>query len=271
MLCTPSGSCLGGDVSDLIVIDEPQRDTDLLIKFDNKRPIDASEIGLLLRELSADYKRITGGTLALRRFETGSSHLHFTDAVALLATLVGIVGDAAAAVEHMKAFAKHLSGVLKPTQAPQSHTGEVVKGATRIAKIAAEYDCTAEIAYDTTNGGAESLRVTITPSQAWDFQQRTRYKRMSEKDRKLSAATTKQLPPPSAEEIAAQLIDGAPRPSDGRADDVAVLAIISALKSSGAHHLLPAIASALELQGRYDLAVTVRKHIPSGKNTLRLS
>ncbi len=89
-------------------------DATLTIAFDTLQPVGAADIGLLLRDLSADYKRLTGGRLVLWRYETGSSWVYLSDAIAVAGSLAGSFVDISTAVQNMTQFVQHLIAYYDP-------------------------------------------------------------------------------------------------------------------------------------------------------------
>ncbi|ULJ74203.1 hypothetical protein [Rhizobium gallicum] len=58
---------------------EPEEQPRLLVWIGNDDPINAEELGKLIRELAVDYRRQTDGRLVLVRLELGSTFLEFAD------------------------------------------------------------------------------------------------------------------------------------------------------------------------------------------------
>jgi len=245
----------------------PREDNAFLIKFDNDTPISASEIGLLLRELSGDYKKVTGGRLVLWRYETGSSWIYVRDAIAVAGSIAGSFGNLADATQNMVKFVSYLRSYFDPkfdsTLQPQQ-IAHVAKSATRIAKIAAHNGANVEMTYiNDQKSGIESFSMKLSTGQAEKLTSMPKTRLISASKETPSAATEQEIA--SVEHIARQL--GSP---EGTSEDL-VSAIVSALKMSGADHLLPSLASSLEDAGRYEIAEVVRRHIRgSGKGLQKL-
>lgn len=231
--------------------DSRREDDTLLVIFGTNTPIGATDIASLLRDMSSDYKRLTGGKLVLWRYETGSSWIYLRDAIAVAGSMAGAFNDMAIAGQHMRTFAKLLidrfPNSAKPTP-QQSQTDMVAKSVSRIAKIAAENGADVEMRYEKNEKeGLEQLSFTMNNQWA----------------RKLSSSPKKTTtpPPPTVErpinvdEVAQRLLAPGGTPSD------LVDSIVSALRLSGGSHLLPQLASSLEAAGHSEAARSVRRHL----------
>jgi hypothetical protein len=242
-------------------------DDTLVVVFATAEPIGAAEVGLLLRELSSDYKRVTGGRLVLWRYETGSSWIHLRDAIAVAGSLAGSFNDISIAVQHMAKFVQHLKlhfEKSKEQRLEDNGLDLVTKSATRIVKIAAESGADIAVRYrkDEKNG-LESYSLTVNHQQA--------VKLLSTADQ-AKRNRRRALPRPQSdqdhariEQVANRLIGG------GVMSDDLVDTLVLALKSSGGKDLLPVLADKLDIAGRPEMARIVRRHIPgASRSTLRL-
>lgn len=136
--------------------------TVLILRFDNRKPVRASDLANALRELARDYKEIYGGELgvsisegsliaklrALSKIADGANHLY--DFGKNISTILGIVAAAAG----YAALEGHFS----------IHADSPLKAAEGLAKLAAESQSELEIKYE--RHGHETLFVKLTPSQA---------------------------------------------------------------------------------------------------------
>ncbi|RUM95070.1 hypothetical protein EET67_25425 [Pseudaminobacter arsenicus] len=104
-----------------IEFSERERQNALVLIIHNERPLDAGEVANLLRDLNADYKRVTGSRLVLARFETGSSGFLLYDYLILAGGGASALTAIAVATGHIAKFVTWMKGFFKGTQAvPQT-------------------------------------------------------------------------------------------------------------------------------------------------------
>ena len=236
--------------------------------------LDAAELGALLKDLSADYKKVTGGRLVLDRYETGSSWIHLKDALAQASAIAGQVSDIAGAVEHMVKFAKVVKGFFqkakgsKPTVSA-SQLEKVVKSMTRLTRYASERNAALEVDYNADHkSGTESLKVRMTPFEVRHTHEELKFERETAHHFK---ETLPQLAPPESEDkrvagIARQFVLSSGASTSEM--EALVAAIVSALQLAGSAGILPMVADNLDANGQHEIAAMIRRHLPPSQQRL---
>jgi hypothetical protein len=236
---------------------------DFLVKFENKNPVSAQDIGLLLREISGAYREKTGSKLVLRKYELGSTWIYFADAAAAAATIAGHVGDISSGAKNTLDFAKYLGGLLAPEE-NTSGSVKAMKAAKRIAKIAADNDADVELSYlSDGQTGSETFEMKLTSSQS-----KAKLKSLSRGSSDVvenNVRASKHTTAPEFEDIFKRLTSEA----DSNGDLLNI--VVSLLQESGNDQLLISLAEQLESAGRYNSAEIVREHIRgSGRGSQQL-
>lgn len=269
-------------MAELELAEQPRGRSDLRIAIYNERPIEAAELGKLLNDLSSDYQRLTGGSLVLARLETGSTILFLTEAALALAAAANVAestASIASAVEKLATFAKKIKTLIRGAESdPISEVvtrpkAPGVRSVERIIRIAAERRADVEIEYESDAGGVkEKINVRMTPSDAERIQQSVKLHRDEFQETKAIAGPNSRRLGSSAQlalEEAVESFRALPSSVD-RADfsqlDPLIATIVSVLKRNNAGYYLPTIVNTLEVEGRFELAAMIRKHIrPEGE------
>ncbi|POF32284.1 hypothetical protein [Roseibium marinum] len=255
-----------------IEFSEAERQHALVLIIHNEKPLDASEIANVLRDLNTDYKRLTGSRLVLARFETGSSGFLIYDYLILAGRAASAVTGIATATGHMSKFAAWLRSLFKGTQAAKevqqaasAETPISAKTVERLAKLAIKHGVGFEFSHD---AAARKTAFRVTPSEAIDAR-----KRMEERQRLHSGQERiDYLSSPHSgvevEAFAQRVISDA---SSGRSFDQIenlVEAFVEFMKANGNSYQLPQLAMSFAMQGRSEIADIVRRHINNGPDTI---
>lgn len=247
----------------------------LVIAILNEQPIDADEIGKLLRALSTDYHRATGSRLVLSRLELGSTWIFLQDALALAGGMAGHVSAIAGAANNMKTFVGHIKEYLQRPKStnltPEIDISPVAETLGKVAEIAARKDAGFKLRYRSdAKKGIQELDAEFTPNQAWEFDQFARADRARAKGRKKAQQVLlpKTEEPLQIEHLAERLRAQAVEAPDQIESLVEV--VIEFLKSNGLAHQLPGLALSLEARGLSEMARIVRRHIGPDRITVQL-
>lgn len=233
-----------------------KEDDTLLVVFSTSTPISAADISDLLRDMSADYRRVTGGTLVLARYETGSSWIYLRDAIAVAGSISGAFNDVTLAVQNMRTFVRLLidgfpNAARPPT--PPSQVEMVAKSVARIAKIAADNGAYVKLEYiKDEKEGLETYTFHMNNQIARGLHKEG-VSHAHSRAAALYGSTTK-------------YVDDQPRTVKRKtAKDAssmeAIEAVIEALRSRRGASALPDLVHDLEANGRSDIANIVRRHI----------
>lgn len=228
----------------------------IFLAFDNEEPIDAGELGKLLRRMSIDYRRATGGKLAVARLQVGSTEMWVTDAqligaaVTAVATAVIVSTDA---VERVVKFGKQLKQYFKDGEKAlpsEYQTLDAAPSAEKIAEIAAKHGANVKFRQVVdANGHHTEFDLSFSEAVRIDERNKRDKKRTKEKH-------GQQLLRIDVEKLM-QIRD-----ATSKETDAVVSAIVHSLTSAGHERLVTQLAIDLEAAGRKDLADIVRKHLP---------
>ena len=233
-----------------------KEDDTLLVVFSTATPISAADISSLLLDMSSDYSSVTGGTLVLAHYETGSSWIYLRDAIAVAGSIAGAVNDITLAVQNMRTFVRLLidgfpNAALPPK--PPSQVEKVAKSVARIAKIAADNGAYVNLEYlKDEKEGLESYTFHM------DNQIARKLHKEGVSDAHLKAAV---LYGSTAKHVADKLTAVERKSAKDASSVEAVEAVIEALRSRTGATMLPDLAHDLEANGRSDIANIVRRHM----------
>ncbi len=225
-------------------------------------PVDAADVGKLIVDMAADYRRATRGRLVLAGYENGSAWIFVQDAIAAAGGVAGSVSSIAAAAGHMRTYVEYLRGQLKPKEVASltvDQSASVAKSATRMVETASKHGAGLDLHYTSDVAtGKHALQIRLTPPQVLEAK--------SEMLRRRQHAKNTAIAPPSHEdnaevERAVKMLSG-PRSQDELEGIVALIAAV--LKKAGNSRLLPTIAAAFDEQGRRVIGDMVRSHIETG-------
>lgn len=242
------------DTADMVEESRKEDDT-LLVIFGTNTPIGAADIAGLLRDLSNDYKRVTGGRLVLWRYETGSSWIYLRDAIAVAGSMAGAFNDMAIAGQHMRTFVKLLIDGFPNSAKPapqQSQADKVARSVARIVKVAAENGAAVEMRYlKNEKEGLETLSFTMNNQWARKLHSRPEKPKLNKTSVPPTPTIGNQF---NVDDVARRLV------ARGGASADLVDTMVSALKLSGGGSLLPQLANSLENAGHGEMAKSVRRH-----------
>lgn len=236
----------------------------LVIKFTGAASLDALELASILKDLSADYKKLTRGRLTLVKYDTGSALFYLTDTLIVAGVLAVQSTQVLEALKNIAKFADALKDFFlkEKTLNPPTSTGQALaKSAPRMLKAAAEHNFGLEVTHSADHKAqTESFSIKMTPSEVHEA-----YERLVEGSRR----------PPRLIKLNSTLPTAAPHDVDNfvrsfshflsaSPDELerTVMAVVAALKSAGYSNLLPALANSLKAQGRQDIATIVKRHTP---------
>ncbi|ESX87092.1 hypothetical protein [Mesorhizobium sp. LNJC405B00] len=243
-----------------------ERPNTLAVGILSEDPVDAADVGKLIVDMAADYRRATRGRLVLAGYENGSAWIIVQDAIAAAGGVAGSFSSIAAAAGHMKTYVEYLRGQLKPKEvAPLTvdQSASVAKSATRMVETAAKHGAGLDLRYtsDVTKG-KHALQIRLTPPQVRETKSEMSLRRQKDISRMKYTA----IAPPSHEdnaevERAVKMLSG-PRSQDELEGIVALIAAV--LKKAGNSRLLPTIAAAFDEKGRRVIGDMVRSHFETG-------
>lgn len=232
------------------------QDDTLLVVFSTATPISADDIASLLRDMSADYKRATGGTLVLARYETGSSWIYLRDAIAVAGSIAGAFNDMTLAVQNMRTFVRLLidgfpNSATPPT--PPSQVEVVAKSVARIAKIAADNGAYVNLEY---------LKDEKEGLESYTFHMNNQIARRLHKEGVSHAhSRAAALFNSSTDSVVDARRTVKRTTANHDASSEIVEAVLTALKSRSGDNVLPTLADDLEADGRADIAHVVRRYM----------
>jgi hypothetical protein len=235
----------------------------LVIRFTGAASLDAVELASILKDLSADYKKLTRGRLMLVKYETGSALFYLTDALIVAGLLASQSTQVLEALKSIANFANVLKDFLlkAKTLNPLTSTGQALaKSAPRMLKVAAEHNFGLEVTHSADHKAqTESFSIKMTHAEA-----QLAYERLVEGSRRPPKLVEQHSTLPTAVthdvDNLVQSLSRFPSVSPDELESM-VAAIVTALNSAGYSSLLPALASSLEGQGRQDIAAIVKRHI----------
>lgn len=228
--------------------------------------LDANELASVLRNLSADYRRVTGGRLNVVRYEMGSAWIHVQDALVLAGAVATQVSDLAVAGERMLKFAGAVKTFFQkdePTIFP-SDTGKLVaKSMTKLTELATKKGAGLELDYKrNSKSGDESITLKITPADVNLKHLELIMPLEATSIKGLRGSSPTELtanPPPSVPRV---LLDFNEVGSGSLTDLEAIVAsIVHAHVATGDASALPLIADQLDGEGRHEIASMIRKHL----------
>lgn len=232
-----------------------KEDDTLLVVFSTGTPIGAADIADLLRDMSSDYERITGGKLVLAKYETGSSWVYLRDAIAVAGSMAGAFNDVALAVQNMRTFVRLLidgfPNAAKPPT-PPSQVALVAKSVARITKIAAEHGAYVNLEY---------LKDEKEGLETYTFHMNNQWARKLNGQNERLASAKKVQPPfddgkhPTDGDLTGKFI------LEGETTDDPIGAIVAALKKGGSPEVLKSLVNVLEGEGRHDVSQAIRERM----------
>jgi hypothetical protein len=242
-----------------------QPDT-LTVGILSEDPVDAADVGKLIVDMAADYRRVTRGRLVLAGYENGSAWISVQDAIAAAGGVASSVSSMVDAASHMKTYFEYLRGQLKPKEAEPltiDQSASVAKSATRMVETAAKHGAGLDLRYNSDVAmGKHALEIRLTPPQVRE----AKSEMLSRRQNAVSGITRTAIAPSSQEdtaevELAVRMLSG-PRSQDELEGIVGLIAAV--LKKAGNSRLLPTIAAAFDDQGQRAIGDMVRSHFETG-------
>ncbi len=236
----------------------PEQEPRLFVTIGNEQPISAEDLGRLIRELGADYRRLTGFRVVLVRLELGSTILELLDQAVIYTAYVGaplVIMDAA---ERMGQFYKFLKEQLRGPAFTQALLPPLDSSPARLLEIAANSRANLEIRRGT-GKSKEVIKLTHTEVSARYADAKTRKKNRGKSKTWLAASETPLQIGHLSERLRAQAA-AAPEHMENLVE-----LFVEFLKSNGTEDQLPALAQDLDSHHLYDMAAVVRRHINKGK------
>ena len=239
-----------------------QKTPELVLIFDNARPLAAADLGELFSAMARDYRQLTrGSTLVVARLETGSLLAYLRDALTEITPYGQDALTVIKAFTDLKEFLLRLKGLFGRVR---EHPGELkhrrrigTKSLEAFVKIAAVSNTVVELHYEI--GEGERIDLKVTPVEAIRIQEL--------KTVLSSPSTTPSLFQPSAYVDSLAHLYG---PLEAKAGPIAetdiraaMAALANSLISIGRGSLVPVIASDLERRGYPNLARILRAEAQS--------
>jgi hypothetical protein len=145
---------------------------ELVLIFDNARPLAAADLGDLFSAMARDYRLATRGrTLVVARLETGSLYAYVRDALHEFAPYSQYALETVKAFKGIKEFAQTLTGLFGRVKEHPGTLGELkrrrrvgAKSIEAIVKIAAVSHSVVELRHETSDG--EIIDLKVTPVEA---------------------------------------------------------------------------------------------------------
>lgn len=251
----------------------------IMIGLTTHRQINAEEIGRILIDLQSDYNRLYGQSLVLRHMETGSAWLFLQEALTWVAGKAVAAGDLAQAAGRMLDFGKKVQETVARKQgklpvANVTSYGEIekLKFLDRAIKTAAKtgggFEYIEEVDGNTNN---RRTVVRLTPPEAKEIERsETKKKKAQRKDwyklppteRGVVYSTEDRTISPEFLRSLGARFDALQSSASPHDIQLVVETVAELLKNWGAAHLLEHFAQSMELKGRHDIAVLIRRHIP---------
>lgn len=250
-------------------------ETTLVVGIIGAGSLDAAEFAALLKDFSADYKKLTRSRLMLVRYEVGSSWFSVSDILIAAGAISGQAADLIKAASNMAKFAGALRGLFSKSRSlnPQPiFTGQsLARSLPRLTKLAAEKGAGIEVSYNADHkAGTEGFSLKMGPTQV-----RTCHEQLLIEGEALdsvrvvkSRVAESSRPLRDAELLPRSFSDLAAMPS-AEAEGI-VEAFVAAMKAAGSEGILSAIASSFDSQGRPDIAAMVRKHLPRDRERVMI-
>jgi hypothetical protein len=262
-----------------IEFSERERQNALVLIIHNEHPLDAAEVSSLLRDLNADYKRVTSSRLVLARFETGSSGFLLYDFLILAGAGASAFSDIVVATGHMTGFVELLKGFFKGTQtSPQNPVVEpsdmsmVAKIGGRLADMAIKNGVEFDFSYEAdAKVGTQRVAFRVTPPEAREAKSREKARQQLLTDAVAVRRSIVAVPNEQIEDFTRKVIAHVPSSNSFDQIENLVEAFVQFMKDNGNSHLLSQLALSFEMQGRSDIATVVRRHIKEGPGTVSVS
>jgi hypothetical protein len=248
---------------------------EIILTFDFEAAPLVEDLGEIFAALARDYREISDGrTLVVSRVESSSIILTVTDAVLAAAPYVAVaVGGAVstmAAINTVAKFAENLKtwfGRAKTDEGKKRlyKKGRKLPGQRSIEAIvstAAKTRSHVKVKHTKPNG--ETLEAELTPSEAIGIREATADNTVGKPEAKTARALTAR---PEVQVTIERLRHAGSQNLSPTQIQSVVDIIVSVLRSSGAGHALPEIASHLEMHGLYDFALAVRTHVRGSSGT----
>ena len=262
---------LGGEdeVAERADIEDREGGPVLTIGFLVAEPLDAAEVGEVLRALSRDYHQLTGGRLVLASLETGSIWLKLRDALTAAGGLGESVTAIAAAAENLGTFWKLMKGYLQRSKSaePQPVPGSTspLAAIAKMTEVAARNGAGMDFIYREDANGSKELKLSMSPNEISRAAKRANSDRRNAKKPKAPRLRG----PTSLEALTDRL--STQIELDPSSLESVVDIVIELLQANGLAGQLPILASSLEARGLWDIAAAVRRRIPPGSATQYLT
>jgi len=255
---------------------ERERLNALVLIVHNERPLDAAEVASLLRDLAADYRKVTKSTLVLGRLETGSTGFLLYDYLIYAGAAGTAITGVAVATGHMSKFVTWMKGFFKgtdklaPVLAPSdSDLSKVAKFGNRLADTVMKNGGDLEFSFESNaKTGEHKIAFRVTHVEAMQARSREKVRQNLLRSpwalRRLSGPTIEQA---QIEDFTRRLSEQAP--TDAAFDQIGRLVetFVQFITDIGGRLHLPQIAQTFEMQGRSDIAQIIRRHIdPSSRD-----
>lgn len=262
-----------------IEFSERERQNAIVLIIHNERPLDAGEIANLLRDINADYKRVTGRRLVLARFETGSSAFLLYDYLILAGGSASALTAIAVATGHMAKFVTWIEGFFKGTQAVSktpliepADLSKVAKAGLRLANTAIKNGIEFDFSYETdAKMGTQKIAFRVTPVEALEAKRREKTRQQLLTDPEKVQRLAANVPLAQIEDFTRRVIAHAPTDSSFDQIENLVEAFVQFMKDNGNAHQLPQLATSFEMQGRSDIGQVIRRHIEDGPGKASIS
>ncbi|MGO4639876.1 hypothetical protein AB4Z43_15695 [Mesorhizobium sp. 2RAF45] len=263
---------------------ENEQRPSLIVALFNEKPIDAGQIGRLLADFQADYRRLYGRSLVVGRLETGSHWISLLDEAAWtigtgVATALAIEGGKIlfAYAKQIRTSFKHAETSLKalPTT-PNDSFVEELRCAESLVKTAEDGEAAFQLIFDNAPDG--SGRRMFLRYESKDTKRLSKgFKRDKSARRKHQKLVTRHSTAPApmqaliGDDVShTALIRDFSQTLDkvsitGSTDEIRTLIdlIANTLKSlTGGTQVLEQLAIAMELNGKMDISMMIRGHIP---------
>ncbi|TAV72616.1 hypothetical protein [Rhizobium leguminosarum] len=243
------------------------RDTEdarvLTIAFTGEKPLGAAEVATVLRALDTDYRALNGRGLVLGRLEIGSTWFSLYDALVAVGGVAGSIAEIAKAIDDISSFGVKLANALKPKPPAAAETGiaDVARSVKEMAKVSRKTKSGIKVRKTlTTNGSVETLDIDITPVEA------IAASKVASQKLKATTRTTKD----TLEAYHGELLGAVRQISGSTIDPSLISALVRALMIYGGVSSVQMVASALESEGRGDVAAAIRQEIDKGRGQVTI-
>jgi hypothetical protein len=250
---------------------------ELVLSFDNARPLAVADLGELFSAIAGDYRQLTRGrTLAVARLETGSLYAYLRDALNEFAPYAKDALELVKAAKGVKDFALTLTGLFRHAKEHPGDLGELKlrrrvgeRSIEAMVKIAAGSQSVVELHHET--GDGEIIDLKVTPIEAIHIKENTRPQRAKSRSAKTLPQRAGNEPPRGSLSVQPELFQsfddadsllrlyGPLNAYRGSvAEPAAIATLAKLLISTGLGALIPVIASNLEERGRHKVAEMLR-------------